>query len=175
MSPEHAAELPRLGTLNRRRLLAVIAGMAAPVVLANISQTLMGLVDTLMVGRLGEAPLAAVGVATLLFSATAMSIKAVEVAVQTYTARRVGEVAKADAEQQISDAARERDTQIARNAAEVAGEQAKISIAAEIAKAEKDKELKVALVAAEGDLADVQLGQKRRVARPHAEVALDAG
>ena len=91
MSPEVAIGLPRLGTLTRRRLLAVIAGMAAPVVLANISQTLMGLVDTIMVGRLGEAPLAAVGVATLLFSATAMSIKAVEVAVQTYTARRVGE------------------------------------------------------------------------------------
>ena len=60
-------------------------------VLANVSQTLMGLVDTLMVGRLGAAALAAVGVATLLFSAVAMSIKAVDVAVQTYTARRVGE------------------------------------------------------------------------------------
>lgn len=80
-----------LGTMNRRRLLAVIAGMATPVVLAQLSQTLMGLVDMVMVGRLGAGALAAVGVATLLFSATAMSLKAVEVAVQTYTARRVGE------------------------------------------------------------------------------------
>jgi putative MATE family efflux protein len=81
----------RLGQLPRRRLLAVIGGLATPVVLAQLSQTLMGLVDTIMVGRLGETALAAVGVATLLFSATAMSLKAVEVAVQTYTAHRVGE------------------------------------------------------------------------------------
>jgi len=65
--------------------------MAVPVVLANISQTLMGLVDTLMVGRLGQAPLAAVGVATLLFSALAMSLKHADVAAQTITARRVGQ------------------------------------------------------------------------------------
>jgi len=65
--------------------------MAAPVVLGQLSQTLMGLVDTLMVGRLGEAPLAAVAVATLLFSALAMSLKALDVAVQSFTARRVGQ------------------------------------------------------------------------------------
>lgn len=65
--------------------------MATPVVLANLSQTLMGLVDTLMVGRLGAEPLAAVGVATLLFSALAMSLKNADVAAQTITARRVGQ------------------------------------------------------------------------------------
>lgn len=92
-----AAEIPespdsqRLGDLTRRRLVSTITGIALPVVLANISQTLMGLVDTLMVGRLGEAPLAAVGVATLLFSALAMSLKHADVAAQTITARRVGE------------------------------------------------------------------------------------
>ena len=65
--------------------------MATPVVLGQLSQTLMGLVDTLMVGRLGEAPLAAVAVATLLFSALAMTVKSIDVAAQTFTARRVGE------------------------------------------------------------------------------------
>jgi len=65
--------------------------MATPVVLGQLSQTLMGLVDTLMVGRLGDGPLAAVAVATLLFSAFAMSIKSVDVAAQTFTARRVGQ------------------------------------------------------------------------------------
>jgi len=89
--PAEAAAPVLLGDLGRRRLLRVITAMAWPVVLANLSQTLMGLVDTLMVGRLGAGALAAVGVATLLFSAVAMSIKAVDVAVQTYTARRVGE------------------------------------------------------------------------------------
>ncbi len=77
--------------MSRSRLLEVIFEMATPVVLANISQTLMGLVDTLMVGRLGAAPLAAVGVATLLFSALAMSLKHADVAAQTITARRVGQ------------------------------------------------------------------------------------
>ncbi len=91
MSAEANAVPPALGDLGWRRLLRIIGGLAAPVVLANVSQTLMGLVDTLMVGRLGADALAAVGVATLLFSAVAMSIKAVDVAVQTYTARRVGE------------------------------------------------------------------------------------
>jgi putative MATE family efflux protein len=68
-----------------------ITGMATPIVLGQLSQTLMGLVDTMMVGRLGEEELAAVAVATLLFSAIAMSIKAVDVAAQTFTARRIGE------------------------------------------------------------------------------------
>lgn len=81
----------RLAALTRRQLLVKITAMATPVVLGHLSQTLMGLVDTLMVGRLGEAPLAAVAVATLLFSALAMSIKAIDVAAQTFTARRVGE------------------------------------------------------------------------------------
>lgn len=74
-----------------RRLAATITALAAPLVLAQLSQTAMGLVDTLMVGRLGGAPLAAIGLSTLLFSALAMSIKAVDVACQTFTARRIGE------------------------------------------------------------------------------------
>ncbi len=81
----------RLGDVPRRRLLVTITGLATPIVFGQLSQTLMGLVDTLMVGRLGEGPLAAVAVATLLFSAVAMSIKAIDVAAQTFTARRVGE------------------------------------------------------------------------------------
>lgn len=75
----------------RGRLLATITALAAPVVLGQLAQVLMGLVDTIMVGRLGEASLAAVAVATLMFSALAMSIKATDVAAQTFTARRMGE------------------------------------------------------------------------------------
>ncbi len=95
MSPEETLTAfppaERLGDVSRRRLLATITGLATPVVLGQISQTLMGLVDTVMVGRLGEGPLAAVAVATLLFSAIAMSIKAVDVAAQSFTARRIGQ------------------------------------------------------------------------------------
>ena len=39
----------RLGDVTRRRLLVTIAGMATPVVFGQLSQTLMGLVDTVMV------------------------------------------------------------------------------------------------------------------------------
>lgn len=81
----------KLSTVSLRRLLGIISGMAAPLVLAQISQTLMGLVDAMMVGRLGEGALAAVAVSTLLFSGVAMSIKSVDVAVQTFTARRLGQ------------------------------------------------------------------------------------
>jgi MATE family multidrug resistance protein len=74
-----------------RSLAATITALAAPLVLGQLAQTAMGLVDTLMVGRLGGAPLAALSLATLLFSALAMAIKAVDVACQTFTARRVGQ------------------------------------------------------------------------------------
>ena len=74
-----------------RRLLATISSLAAPLVLGQLAQTLMGLVDTLMAGRLGGPPLAALSLATLIFSALAMTLKAVDVACQTFTARRVGQ------------------------------------------------------------------------------------
>ena len=80
-----------LGRQDTRGLLRIIGGLALPVVLANISQTLMGLVDTLMVGRLGTDALAAVGVATLIYSGLATPIKSLDVAVQTFAARRVGQ------------------------------------------------------------------------------------
>jgi len=79
-----------LGLLTRRALARRILALALPVVAANVSQTLMGLVDTLMVGQLGAASLAAVGVATLLFSAIASTLKALDVPAQTLTAMRVG-------------------------------------------------------------------------------------
>jgi putative MATE family efflux protein len=79
------------GALPRRRLAATISGLAVPLVLGQLAATLMGLVDALMVGRLGGPPLAALGLATLLFSVLAMSLKAVDVACQTFTAQRVGE------------------------------------------------------------------------------------
>lgn len=81
----------RLGALPWRRLLLLTARLAVPVVLANLAQTLMGVVDTLMVGRLGTAAIAAVGVATLLFSTLATGLRSFDVSVQVFTARRDGE------------------------------------------------------------------------------------
>lgn len=78
------------GAMPARRLAATLTALAVPLVLGQLSQTLMGVVDTLMVGRLGGPALAAVGLSSLLFAALAMSLKAVDVACQTFTARRVG-------------------------------------------------------------------------------------
>jgi len=86
-----AARGPGGGDRSSRPLAATITTLAAPLVLAQLAQTGMGLVDTLMVGRLGGPPLAALSLATLLFAALAMTIKAVDVACQTFTARRVGQ------------------------------------------------------------------------------------
>jgi flotillin len=64
-------------------------------------------------------------------------------------ARQAGETAKAFAEQEISNAQRERDVIQAQNKALVSAQEAKILIAAEIAKQEKQKELNIAKVEAE--------------------------
>jgi putative MATE family efflux protein len=68
-----------------------IVWLAAPAALAQLSQTVMGMVDAIMVGRLGPAAVAGVGIATLLFAVLANAIKAVETGVQALIARRVGE------------------------------------------------------------------------------------
>jgi MATE family multidrug resistance protein len=74
-----------------RPLLARILRLGTPVVLGTISATTMGLIDMAMVGRLGPAYLAAVGLATNLFSTVVRTTLALGQAAQTLTARRVGE------------------------------------------------------------------------------------
>jgi len=65
--------------------------LAYPVVLGMMSFTLLSVVDTAMLGRLGAAPLAAAGIAGVLFFAIVFSIAGIGVGVQTLTARRFGE------------------------------------------------------------------------------------
>lgn len=65
--------------------------LAYPIVLGMTSFTLLSVVDTAMLGRLGAAPLAASGIASVLFFAVAFSIAGIGVGVQTLTARRFGE------------------------------------------------------------------------------------
>lgn len=86
---------------------------------------------------------------------------------QASAARQAGEIAKAKAEQAISDAERERDVVRAQNMAKVKAEQAKIEIEAQIAAAQKDKDLRVARVAAEQAEVEAQtrLQEKERERR----------
>jgi putative MATE family efflux protein len=68
-----------------------IASLAVPIILGMVSQNVLNLVDTAMVGVLGDSALAAVGLGGMLnFSATAF-ILALGTGVQAMSARRVGE------------------------------------------------------------------------------------
>ncbi len=65
--------------------------LAYPVVLGSLSYTLLSVTDTAMLGRLGAVPLAASGVAGVLFFAVVFPLSSVSVGVQTLASRRFGE------------------------------------------------------------------------------------
>lgn len=65
--------------------------LAAPVTLGMLTFTLLSIVDTAMLGRLGSTPLAAAGVAGVLFFAVVFPISSMSVGTQTLVARRFGE------------------------------------------------------------------------------------
>jgi putative MATE family efflux protein len=71
----------------RRRVL----GLAVPIMLASLSQTLMSLIDIAMVGRIGIAAVAAVGLGSTLALSASEFLNAIQAGVQTVVARRVGE------------------------------------------------------------------------------------
>ena len=65
--------------------------LASPVVIGMTSFTLLSVVDTAMLGRLGAPPLAASGIAGVLYFGIVFSLAGIGVGVQTLTARRFGE------------------------------------------------------------------------------------
>ncbi len=65
--------------------------LAYPVSLGMLSITLLGVVDTAMLGRLGAAPLAAAGISTVGYFTLIFSLGGIGVGVQTITSRRFGE------------------------------------------------------------------------------------
>ncbi|MBC7162320.1 MAG: MATE family efflux transporter [Immundisolibacter sp.] len=87
-----------IGALSRRRRpfieperLKRILALALPIIAAMVSQSLLNVVDTAMVGGLGDAALAAVGLGSfVLFTCQAM-ILGLSVGVQAIAARRKGE------------------------------------------------------------------------------------
>ncbi len=68
-----------------------ILRLATPIIAGMISQNLFNLVDTAMVGRLGDASLAAVGIAGIALWTFTAFLQGLSPAVQAYTARRLGE------------------------------------------------------------------------------------
>lgn len=81
----------------RKDLSAEVWKLAGPVVLGMISQTLMNVVDTAMVGRLGAYALAATGLGGLLSWMILGTLGGLNMGVQAVTARRFGEGNKIDA------------------------------------------------------------------------------
>ena len=77
--------------LMRRDLSADVWKLAGPVVVGMISQTLMNVVDTAMVGRLGPVALAATGLGGLLSWLVLGTFGGLSIGVQTVTSRRFGE------------------------------------------------------------------------------------
>ena len=65
--------------------------LAYPIVLASLSYTLLSVVDTVFLGRIGATPLAASGVAGVLFFAIVFPLSGPAIGVQTLVARRFGE------------------------------------------------------------------------------------
>jgi len=65
--------------------------LAYPVALGMISITLLNVVDTAMLGRLGSVSLAAAGISGVAYFAIVFSIAGIGIGVQTLTARRYGE------------------------------------------------------------------------------------
>lgn len=71
--------------------LKTIVGLSLPIVGGMLAQNLMSLIDTAMVGRLGTAALASVGVGTFLFLLMVSATLGLSAGVQALVARRIGE------------------------------------------------------------------------------------
>ncbi len=68
-----------------------IMKLAVPIMMASLSQTLMSLIDIAMVGRLGAAAVAAVGLGGMFTYSVSAFLNAIQTGVQTVVARRVGQ------------------------------------------------------------------------------------
>ncbi len=77
----------RVSTVRRREILA----LALPIIGGMTSQNILNLVDTAMVGRLGPAALAGVGIVSFVSFLSVAAVTGMSSAVQALAARRVGE------------------------------------------------------------------------------------
>ena len=89
---DHSPSPRRFAALQpNRALTADVLRLAAPVTLGMLTFTLLSIVDTAMLGRLGAVPLAASGVAGVIYFALVFPISSMSVGTQTLVSRRFGE------------------------------------------------------------------------------------
>ncbi len=74
-----------------KKMSSEILRLALPVIVGMISHTVLNLVDTAMVGRLGHLPLAAVGLGSFFTMVIVLIFGSLHVGTQAVTARRLGE------------------------------------------------------------------------------------
>ncbi|MCB0107624.1 MAG: hypothetical protein KDE53_17005, partial [Caldilineaceae bacterium] len=79
---------PRWGQTGLTRQVAFLAG---PLILQNLSQTLLGVVDTFFVSRIGTEALAAVGLASVMFFAVMMLFRGTANSTVAFVGRAHGE------------------------------------------------------------------------------------
>lgn len=84
-----ATAAPRL-VPSQAELVHIIWALAWPVIITFLFESLVGLIDTLMVGRLGAAAVAAVGVGAQILSAVSVAMTAVGTGTLALVARHVG-------------------------------------------------------------------------------------
>ena len=82
---------------DNRSIRRLVFGLAWPVIVENLLQTAVGMVDLLMVSRLGAAAIAGVGIGTQILFVIFMSIGALAVSTTALVARRTGERRPAEA------------------------------------------------------------------------------
>lgn len=83
----------------RSALVRTIWALSWPVILTFLLESLVGLIDTLMVGRLGAAAVAAVGIGAQILSAVSVAMTAVGTGTLALVARHIGARQEADANQ----------------------------------------------------------------------------
>jgi putative MATE family efflux protein len=84
------AEAATAATVRQSELRRQIWGLAWPVIITFLFESLVGLVDTLMVGRLGASAVAAVGVGAQILSGVSVAMTAVGTGTLALVARHVG-------------------------------------------------------------------------------------
>jgi MATE family multidrug resistance protein len=74
-----------------RKMIREIVTLAYPVIIGMISHTVLNLVDTAMVGRLGDVALGSVGIGSFFVLVTVLIFGSFHIGMQAITARRLGE------------------------------------------------------------------------------------
>lgn len=92
------AETPASAPIKEEELVHTIWSLAWPVILTFLLESLVGLIDTIMVGRLGATAVAAVGVGAQVLQAVSVAMTAVGTGTLAIVARHVGAREMKDAE-----------------------------------------------------------------------------